>query len=486
METKKKTTNWFKGHPRGPIRNVILMISDGFGPASQTAARNYHQYVSNSPVNTQLPLDTILVGSSRTRSSSSLVTDSAAGATAFACALKSYNGAIGVDSAGVPCGTVLEAAKAVGMLTGLVATSRITHATPASFSAHVLQRDSENDIALHQIGNYTLGRQVDLMFGGGLCHFLPNSSVGSCRADSINVLQEATQKGFNAGVGRPFFDGIGPDSPLPILNLFTYDHMSYDIDRNATVEPSLKEMAVKALGVLQESTRGSRKGFFLMIEGSRIDMAGHSNDPKTHIGDILAYNDAIDAVQQFVAQHPGTVMVSVSDHETGGLSAAKQFGSLYPIYAWYPEALVNVTHSGEFISRQIKAYPDRDLRHFVVETVFKQWLGQTDPSDQDVQFLSDATKSAADIDLYLGTMVSSWAQIGWSTHGHSAVDVNLYAYGTNADELAGNHENTEIGDFIVKNLGLDLDAITRKLATHSPDAVQNGKVPNNTHFHHNY
>lgn len=103
-------------------RGVILMISDGFGPASQTMARNFAQYSGNLSASFQMPLDTILVGSSRTRSSSSLVTDSAAGATAFSCALKSYNGAIAVDPQGRACGTVLEAAKALGMVTALVAT----------------------------------------------------------------------------------------------------------------------------------------------------------------------------------------------------------------------------------------------------------------------------------------------------------------------------------------------------------------------------
>ncbi|CAG8657473.1 94_t:CDS:2, partial [Acaulospora morrowiae] len=148
-------------------RNVILMISDGFGPASETFARNYYQYVKDLSYDFVTPLDELLVGSSRTRSSNSLVTDSAAGATAFSCILKTYNGAIGVDPEKSPCGTILEAAKELGMATGLVVTSRITHATPASFSAHAVSRDLEYIIATQQIGDYPLGRRVDLMLGGG-------------------------------------------------------------------------------------------------------------------------------------------------------------------------------------------------------------------------------------------------------------------------------------------------------------------------------
>jgi alkaline phosphatase len=115
-------------------RNVILLISDGFGPASQTLARNYFSEINSLPPSTILPLDSILVGSSRSRSASSLITDSAAGATAFSCGLKTTNRAIGVNVDGKRCATVLEAAKKAGYRTGLVATNRITDATPAVFN----------------------------------------------------------------------------------------------------------------------------------------------------------------------------------------------------------------------------------------------------------------------------------------------------------------------------------------------------------------
>jgi alkaline phosphatase len=184
------------------------MISDGFGPASQTFARNFNQVANKLDYGAQLPLDTILVGSSRTRSSSSLVTDSAAGATAFACVLKTFNAAIGMDKNKNPCGTILEAAKEKGMMTGLVATSRITHATPASFASHVVFRDMEDEIAIQEVGNYTLGRKVDLMFGGGKCFFLPNSDQNSCRQDNIDVLKLAETYGWSIGFGRDDFDKL--------------------------------------------------------------------------------------------------------------------------------------------------------------------------------------------------------------------------------------------------------------------------------------
>lgn len=261
------------------VRGVILMISDGFGPASQTMARNYVQQINNLPEGYMMPLDEILVGSSRTRSSSSLVTDSAAGATAFSCALKTYNGAIGVDSStiiyitrleGVACGTVLEAAKQKGYVTGLVATSRITHATPASFGSHVALRTEESSIALQLLGNYSLGRRIDLLFGGGECYFLGKEAEGSCRDDKIEPLKIAAEKGWNVFSGLPFGNDDDEKYSLPLMHLFNNDMMNYEIDRNSTTEPSLAEMAAKALEILNKASKSKRTGFFIMIEGSRI------------------------------------------------------------------------------------------------------------------------------------------------------------------------------------------------------------------------
>lgn len=119
----------------------------------------------------QLGSDKIQIGSIRTRSSDSHVTDSSASATAYSCAIKTYNGAVGIDENGNPCATVLEAAKRAGYKTGLVVTSRITHATPASFASHIYDRDLEPTIAEQIVGDQPLGRVTDLILGGGLSMF---------------------------------------------------------------------------------------------------------------------------------------------------------------------------------------------------------------------------------------------------------------------------------------------------------------------------
>ncbi|KAI8366107.1 alkaline phosphatase [Radiomyces spectabilis] len=451
-------------------RNIIMMISDGLGPASVSFARTYYQYVNNLTYDHPLPLDTIHVGQSRTRSSSTLVTDSAAGATAYSCGIKTYNGAVGVDPQGQPCGTLLESAKhRHNMKTGLVATSRITHATPASFSAHVKDRDDENAIALQQLGENPLGRSVDLMFGGGVCQFLPKNRQG-CRSDGRDLLTEAQQKyGWKTVLhsNRTAFDQLPTSGDiLPTMALFSSEHMSYEIDRKSEEEPSLTEMSDKALKILSDATKGSDTGFFLMIEGSRIDMAAHSNDAATHLHDILEYQNVIQLVKQFVDEHPDTMLISTSDHETGGLSLARQVSPKYPKYLWYPDVLTRVKQSSIALAEQIMRERKLDDRQYL-QSILRTELGIDDFTEQEMQTLMKQ-KSTKSLDQYLADMVSVRAQLGWATHGHSAVDVNLYAYGRGSEALHGNLENTYIGNFIADKLDLDLQDLTKKLNSNNP------------------
>jgi alkaline phosphatase len=127
-----------------------------------------------------------------------------------------------VDPDKVPCGTVLESAKVHRhMKTGLVVKSRITHATPASFSAHVGWRDWENQIAEQQLGYNPLGRTVDLMFGGGLCEFLSNTTEDSCRNDNRDLIEQGKVNfGWQFKSTRKEFDQINENSELPLLGLF--------------------------------------------------------------------------------------------------------------------------------------------------------------------------------------------------------------------------------------------------------------------------
>jgi len=274
---------------------------------------------------------------------------------------------------------------------------------------------------------------------------------------------------------------------LPLLGLFTLDHMSYEIDRDPTIEPSLKEMTEKAIRILEKATADSDKGFFLMIEGSRIDMAGHSNDAPTQVHDVFAYHETIKFVKEYVDENSETIMISVSDHETGGLSLARQNTPDYPDYIWYPEVLSKVKSSAYVISEKIKNYSGVDRVEYIKKLI-EEDLGITDYTTADIDYLNQEEQYFEAHEFFLANMTSHRAELGWATHGHSGVDVNLYAYGNNIEALRGNHENTDIGDFIVDYLDLNLHKITTKLNSNQTFHLErNTTVKSNMnliHHHH--
>ncbi|KAJ1742506.1 vacuolar alkaline phosphatase [Coemansia sp. RSA 1821] len=460
-------------------RNLVFMISDGFGMTSETMARSYMQQLDDKQpfASWSSILDSMLVGSIRTQSSSSLVTDSAAGATAFSCAQKTYNGAIGVDPQGRPCGTILEAAKQMGLGTGLVTTARITHATPASFAAHVENRNMEDLIALQLLArNSTTSQQVvDLMFGGGLCHFMPSQQgAQSCRLDNTNVWQMAQQLGYTTLETLEEFEQLSQNASLPILAAFSPSHMAYSIDRDETKQPALHQMARKALDILNYR---SPNGFFLMIEGARIDMAGHDNDPAAHVQDIIEYWKTIAQVQEFVRENPDTLLVSTSDHETGGLTLG-----IDPDYYWLPQTLQPIRHSAEYLCNHfLLSHSVSNKQQFIADTLMPEYLGIYNATEDEIQAVLDSLGSSTKPETdgneeeansrhkrckrAVGGVVSRRAHVGWSTGGHSGADVGLYAFGNHANLIKGNMENTHLGSLLLDYLQLSTDSVTNALSS---------------------
>jgi alkaline phosphatase len=261
-------------HKRSP--SVIVLIPDGFGASQATLAREFLRVRDGLDERfNKLAFDDYHVGSIMTKSANNLVTDSAAAGTAFACGANTYNGIIGYDDEIEVCPTVLEGAKAKGYRTGLVTTTRITHATPAAYSSHVYDRNLEADIAAQQLGEYVLGPQVDLLWGGGRSFFTPASANGS-RVDERDLVAEAKEKGWNVVLSKEELEAYKKDghvkksrisrrenwgSHLPSLGLFADSHLDYEIDRVAEEQPSLAEMTVGALDALDADD----KPFFLMV-----------------------------------------------------------------------------------------------------------------------------------------------------------------------------------------------------------------------------
>jgi alkaline phosphatase len=333
--------------PKTGIRNFIYIVPDGYGQHSQTMARDYAMLLppnttaSNpGPAGFHLAADPLVVGTVRTWASDNLITDSAASGTAFACGHKSYNDAVGITPDGLPVGSILETAHLAGFKTGLVVTSTINHATPAVYASHAENRDSYEAIAAQEIGySHPFGSTVDILMGGGRCYFKPQNDSTSCRSDDIDLFDFAASKGFTVMQDRAAFDklNLGEDAPLPYIGLFNDDQMMYEIDRSKEPEkePSLLEMVETALVSLDKAISGrtppkagkpgkpagpTDKGYFIMIEASRIDHAGHANDAAAHLYETLMYNEVMDFVRKWIDEHPDTMMMSAADHVSPFLS----------------------------------------------------------------------------------------------------------------------------------------------------------------------
>jgi len=209
-----------------------------------------------------------------------------------------------------------------------------------------------------------------------------------------------------------------------------------------------------------------------MIEGSRIDHAGHENDPGAQVREVLSYDRAMAAVVEFIDKSDvPTVFVSTSDHETGGLTAARQVDPVNPEYLWYPEVLANASHSTGYaaakITKVVSSGASSDEIRDAAKAELAASLGIEDASDDELTFLVSTAQEppvSAAVRNVLSDMISKRAHIGWTTHGHSGVDVNIYGYPRHKlSDLYGNHENIEIGQFLARYLDVDVDAVTRTL-----------------------
>ncbi|KAL2855953.1 alkaline-phosphatase-like protein [Aspergillus pseudoustus] len=445
-------------------KNVIYIVPDGYGPASQNMARDLASLIETGTTGTnpeihELPVDDLAIGRVRTHSANRMITDSAASGTAFAAGHKSYNGAISVTPEGLPVGSILEAAKLKGLKTGLVSTTSISDATPAVYAAHVANRGSQPLIAEQELGySHPLGPMVDLLLGGGRCNFTPRGAQGSCRSDDVDLLEYADSQGFTVATTRAEFKTL-EKAPLPILGLFNDGSMRYEMDRRIEQdEPSLLEMTQTAVNTLHRATNRRGKGFFLMIEAARIDHAGHDNDPANHAHETWMYNDVIAWVRDWIDSHPDTILLSAADHETGGLTLS----------GYDPLPLRNTTHSRAYLQALWDAdrpSNEAEQRVYLVSTILPL-AGLENASDAEI----DAILAASSIGSGVAALLSSRAGVHWSTGGHTSVDVTLHGYAAGRvkraalrADLAGGWDNTELPRYIEAVLRLDMDGVTRRL-----------------------
>jgi len=295
--------------PRPPLpivtapraRNCILLIGDGMGLAHVSGAGLAAYGVGGRLAIQRMPV----VGLVATHSSSSLLTDSGAAATALATGFRTYNGAVAEDADGRPLESYFLTAQRHGKRTGLVVTSSLTHGTPAPFVANVTWRYMEPEIAAQLIE-----RNTNVLLGGGLGFFLPRSHPTrlGMRYDERNLLVEAVQRGYQTIFSENDMARLQGDRALGLFGLTSMSSAE-------TARPPLCDMTSKALELL---SRGDA-GFCLMVEGSQIDWRSHAGDFEGALWETLEFDRAVERCLRFAERTGDTLVVVTADHETGGL-----------------------------------------------------------------------------------------------------------------------------------------------------------------------
>ncbi|MFD7521197.1 alkaline phosphatase [Paenibacillus chitinolyticus] len=431
-------------------KNVIVLIGDGMGPAQVSAGRTFSK---NKLGKDHLELDSYFVGQATTYADrgedggtivSGEVTDSASAGTAFATGNKTYNAAISVSNEDVskPFASVIEASELAGKATGLVTTARITHATPAVYASHVRNRDNESAIA----SQYLNDGNVDVLFGGGKQFFLSKEEKGK-RADKT-IIPDFEKEGYKVVYDKQGLASLDGKTGKA-LGLFGNSHVDYVLDRTNTV-PNLAEMTSKAIDILSANP----KGFTMMVEGGRIDHAGHANDLPSVVQEMLDFDAAVKVAMDFAKKDGNTSVVVTADHETGGLSLSRD-----NIYEINVDAWDDQQKSSELIGGELKnAKTVEDVKALVAK-----YTGHTDLTDDEAKFILAGDGSSYKQEGAFNAVMSKRYLVGWSGHGHSAVDVGVWAYGPIAEKVKGQIDNTEIARAVASVAGIDLKAATDKL-----------------------
>ncbi len=340
------------------VKNVILMVGDGMGLAQVSALMLAEEY---RPVNLERAT---AGGFVKTYSANNRVTDSAAAGTAYASGQKTRNGYLGVDPDGNPLETILDRAEGAGLATGLVATVNIQHATPGAFYGHSLQRYDYESISLDLA---TSG--IDVAIGAG-------GKFMTDRKDGRDLFAELRQHGYTMVDSLAGLDGVTSGPAMAIFHDEEIPFVSEGRDPEY-----LPRASAKALEILTGSTPRGQGGFFLMIEGSRIDYAGHDNNPEALLGEMRDFDAAVGVAFDYADANPGTLVVVLADHETGGLTLP---------------------------------------------------AGRED-----------------------FTLPDSGVELRWSTGGHTASMVPMFAYGAEATHFGGVFDNTEINRLLTQLLGVE-------------------------------
>ena len=441
------------------VKYVFYFIGDGMGVNEVIGTNLYNQANGQENVNfTSFPVVNFIT----TVSANSLVTDSSAAGTALATGTKIDNGVVGVDPDGNPTPNLTEWAHAAGFGTGVATSVGVNHATPASFVAHSASRNGYEEISLQMIDS-----PVDFMAGST---FLTNRGSGH---DAAYFEHKADSAGITIYKGPGAIQGIDFSKPRVLcLSAKAEDSLPYAIDRK---EGDTQLADFTDAGIRYLESRYGKKGFFFMIEGGKIDYAGHGNDAATCFQEVNDMAQSVDLALTFLARYPKeTLIVITADHETGGLMLGSGRYEMHPERLAKQHAcvdeLTNLFRTKFFPEGQPFKTPTWEAvkAFFAEETGMWGDVQVSERVEKDLKAIYDQTfGKGGDRNLTEENLYSTNFQIvadvvraldraagyQWSFGSHSGSPVGLYVTGACAEQFNTVRDNAEIAPLIAKLAG---------------------------------
>ena len=459
-------------------KNVILFIGDGLGAGQMALGIRYARMVEGRELNLEQLMSDGNTGYALASAYGSQVTDSAAAASQLATGIEARNETLGLNPSGYRTETILEWAEGRGLATGIVTNMRLSHATPAAFAAHVISRYEPEPVILDQM---LFDHDVDVFLGGGaralvpaghrVSEFLPGVAAeldgDSYRLDERDRISEAKEMGYTVVSDRHALAQASRHSNK-LLGLFAASNVPYVVDTRAMGldgVPSLKDSTAAALEVLARS----EAGFFLMVEGGRIDYGGHDNDAGAMLHEILDFDAALGAGITFQRAHPETLIIVTADHGTGGFTftygdvggppepQVLPSGLSYRPGERYPEKrhlellrdqsasflymLAEAAGSPEHLIETVREHTGLSMtmaearEALVRDAEGNAWL------EESRHFYDDPASNPAAL---LARALARQTFVVWSTGGHTSGPVLTFGRGPGAEGLRGIYENTHV------------------------------------------
>jgi alkaline phosphatase len=443
---------------QGQAKHVFLFIGDGMAMAQISSTEVYATARSSKDINitrlgfTRFPVS----GLTTTYDAGTFITDSASAVTAIATGNKTLSGVINMDPAKtIPYKTIAEYAHEAGMKVGVVSSVTLDHATPAGFFAKVPSRSNYYDIEVQMVES-----GFEYFAGGGLLQ--PTGK----NKDQRDVLQLARERGYAYVNTREAFNALKPGSGKVIaVNATLQDSFSmpYELDRSPE-DLSLADYTRKGIELLQDNPRG----FFLTVEGGKIDWACHANDAGAAIHDVLAFDNAVKVAVEFARAHPeDTLIVITGDHETGGMTigfAGTQYDTFFDKVALQKRSFIafNDATLAPYKKNTPKARAKlADLLPAIKESFGLDYNSLSKFQQEQLEFafqrsMGDEIERPVAEDQYLlyggyepltvkiTQIMNQTAGIGWTSYAHTGVPVSTFALGVHQELFSGYYDNTDI------------------------------------------